>query len=52
MSDFFLDTKKLNELIGINNLRGKINFNKHASLEAQIATMSDDIAYNLSLIHI
>ena len=41
-----IDTKKLNDLIGINNLRGKINFNKHASLEAQIAAMSDDIAYN------
>ena len=48
----FEDLSKLNNLIGIKNLKGKINFIKYPSVEAQIAALSDDIAYNLSLIHI
>ena len=42
----FEDLSKLNTLIGVKNLKGKINFSKFPSLEAQIAAMSDDIAYN------
>ena len=42
----YTDMTKLNNLIGINNLKGKINFSKFPSLEAQISAMSDDIAYN------
>jgi len=38
--------KKINDLIGLNNFIGKINLSKFPSLEAQIATLSDDIAYN------
>ena len=34
------------ELIGLNYLNGKIKFKQSASLEAQISTISDDIAYN------
>ena len=37
---------KLNNLIGEKNLKGKINFKKFPSLESQIASLSDDIAYN------
>tara|TARA_B100000700_G_scaffold70476_1_gene78151 strand:- start:18 stop:1139 length:1122 start_codon:yes stop_codon:yes gene_type:complete len=40
------ETKKIQKLIGIKNLKGKINFKKYGSLESQIAAMSDDIAYN------
>ena len=42
----FEDILKLNKIIGTKNLKGKINFKKFPSLEAQIAAMSDDIAYN------
>ena len=43
----------INNLIGLKNLKNKINFSKNSSLEAQIASISDDVAYNnLSLIHI
>ena len=42
----FEEIDKLNNLIGIKNLKDKINFSKFPSLEAQIAAMSDDIAYN------
>tara|TARA_Y100000996_G_scaffold330620_1_gene266826 strand:+ start:821 stop:1942 length:1122 start_codon:yes stop_codon:yes gene_type:complete len=42
----FEDLSKLNNLIGIKNLKGKINFIKYPSVEAQIAALSDDIAYN------
>ena len=38
--------KKIDDLIGLNNLKGKINLSKFPSLEAQIAALSDDIAYN------
>ena len=40
------DKKKIDKLIGIRNLKNKINFNIYPSLEAQIAAISDDIAYN------
>ena len=36
----------VNNLIGINNFKDMINFNTYPSLEAQIAAISDDIAYN------
>tara|TARA_Y100001970_G_C14230429_1_gene858284 strand:- start:1530 stop:2645 length:1116 start_codon:yes stop_codon:yes gene_type:complete len=39
------NTSKINKIIGLNNL-SKIFFNKSASLEAQISSISDDIAYN------
>ena len=37
---------KLNNLVGEKNLKGKISFKKFPSLESQIASLSDDIAYN------
>ena len=39
-------TNKIDNIIGIVNLKNKFNFLKYPSLEAQIAAMSDDIAYN------
>ena len=42
----------LDNLIGIQEFRNKVNFLTYPSLEAQISSLSDDIAYNLSLIHI
>jgi len=33
-------------LIGINKFKNKLNFKTYPSLEAQIAAISDDIAYN------
>ena len=36
----------VDDLIGIRNFKGMINFNTHPSLEAQISAISDDIAYN------
>ena len=41
-----IDTRKVNSLIGLNKLKKKIYFKKNSSLEAQIASISDDIAYN------
>jgi len=38
--------KKINEILGKNFFKNKINFNDCPSLEAQIASISDDIAYN------
>jgi dGTPase len=38
--------KKFNEILGKNFFRNKINFKTNTSLEAQIASISDDIAYN------
>ena len=38
--------KKINSIMGKKFFKKKINFNKSPSLEAQIATISDDIAYN------
>jgi len=37
---------KINEIVGLKNLKNKINFKKFSSLEAQISSISDDIAYN------
>ena len=38
--------KKLNKILGKNYFKNKINFSSSPSLEAQIASISDDIAYN------
>ncbi len=38
--------KKYNNILGKNFFRNKINFSSSPSLEAQIASISDDIAYN------
>ena len=38
--------KKLDEILGRNFFKNKINFDYSPSLEAQIASISDDIAYN------
>jgi len=40
------DIKKLDLILGKNFFRNKINYKKNASLEAQLASISDDIAYN------
>ena len=40
------DLTLVKKLIGLKNLKDKIKFDKSASLEAQISTISDDIAYN------
>ena len=38
--------KKYKEILGINYFKKKINFSASPSLEAQVASISDDIAYN------
>ena len=38
--------KKIDTIIGKNFFKNKIKFSKNSSLEAQIASISDDIAYN------
>ena len=40
------DKKKFNKILGENFFKNKINFMSNSSLEAQIASISDDIAYN------
>ena len=40
------NVKTLNSILGVNYFKKKINFKKYPSLEAQIASISDDIAYN------
>ena len=40
------DCSKLNRILGKNFFKKKINFKLNSSLEAQIASISDDIAYN------
>ena len=40
------DLSLVKELIGLNYLNNKIKFKQSASLEAQISSISDDIAYN------
>ena len=40
------DLTKLNNILGKNFFKNKINFSSQPSLEAQIASISDDIAYN------
>ena len=40
------DLSKINKILGRDFFRKKINFKANSSLEAQIASISDDIAYN------
>ena len=40
------NTSKYNKILGKNIFKGKINFFKNPSLESQISSISDDIAYN------
>ena len=40
------DVNKFNSILGKNFFKKKINFQNNSSLEAQIASISDDIAYN------
>ena len=40
------DLNKLNEILGKNFFKNEIDFSTNTSLEAQIASISDDIAYN------
>ena len=40
------DLNKLNNILGKNFFKNKINFSNSPSFEAQIASISDDIAYN------
>jgi len=40
------DKEKFNKILGKNFFKNKINFLLNSSLEAQIASISDDIAYN------
>jgi len=42
----FYEKKKLETIIGMSNLKNKIKLDINSSLEAQIASISDDIAYN------
>jgi len=42
----YYDSKDVENLIGIKNLKNKINLKTSPTLEAQIASISDDIAYN------
>jgi len=37
---------EFNKILTINNFKNKISFNNYPSLEAQVAAISDDIAYN------
>ena len=38
--------EKYNSILGKNYFKNKINFSNNPSLEAQIASIADDIAYN------
>jgi len=40
------DSRKLDAILGKKFFKNKINYKKNASLEAQLASISDDIAYN------
>ena len=40
------DTESLDSILGIKTFKNKINFLKSASLESQVSSISDDIAYN------
>ncbi len=40
------NTDHLDTIIGLKNFKNKMDFKKNSSLEAQIAAISDDIAYN------
>jgi dGTPase len=41
-----IDLNKFNNILGKKFFKNKINFDKYSSLEAQIASISDDVAYN------
>ena len=41
-----VDSSKYDKILGKNIFKGKINFLKNSSLESQISSISDDIAYN------
>ena len=43
---FIVDKSKYESILGKNVFKGKVNFLKNSSLEAQISSISDDIAYN------
>ena len=40
------DLKPINQILGTNFFKKKINFKNQPSLEAQVSSLSDDIAYN------
>ena len=40
------DSMKFDSILGVNFFKNKINYKKNASLEAQLSSISDDIAYN------
>jgi len=40
------EPKKFDSILGVNFFKNKINYKKNASLEAQLSSISDDIAYN------
>jgi len=40
------NTSKVDKIVGLKNFKNKINFKKSPSLESQISSISDDIAYN------
>ena len=42
----YYDDTDVKNLIGLKNLKNKIDLNSYPSIEAQIASISDDIAYN------
>jgi len=42
----YFDNTDIKNLIGLKNLKNKINLKTYPSLESQIASISDDIAYN------
>ena len=42
----YYDDTDIKNLIGLKNLKNKINLSTYPSIEAQIASISDDIAYN------
>ena len=42
----YYDFDKLDSIIGVNKFKNKIKFQNNTSLEAQISSISDDIAYN------
>ena len=42
----YSEFNKLNNIIGLKKFKNKINFKNNTSLEAQIASIADDIAYN------
>ncbi len=41
-----INTSKIDKIIGLKSLKNKIFFKKSPSLEAQVSSISDDIAYN------